>query len=344
LTSLPVSIALPGMIRPIQERTGIFSLTGGVIDCVYVREGQALKAFDLVASIKDFERNNQFALIEYEIAWRIDYINDLKILCNKETLLSSFNHLKHPALKQQHSRFIHSDQELVFSLNKAKKELDIAVHLTKEKVIAPKELFDKETEFNRLSAAREAFLSGQAIFWEQELAFKQQELKKLVSQHLQLVENEYQYKIKAPIAGIIQGVQTLYKGSVIQPGQLIGTISPEAELIAECFASPRNVGLLIPGQEVRFQIDAFDYKYFGILIGKIISIDNDYSLVDYKPIYKIRCSFEKSQVRLNNGYTGQLKKGMTLIARCTITERTLWQLLWDNWDDWLNPKNNLFVE
>lgn len=41
--------------------------------------------------------------------------------------------------------------------------------------------------------------------------------------------------------------------------------------------------------------------------------------------------------RPKNGYKGYLKKGMTLQARFIITERTLWQLLYDKVDDWINP-------
>jgi len=40
---------------------------------------------------------------------------------------------------------------------------------------------------------------------------------------------------------------------------------------------------------------------------------------------------------LKNGYEGKLKKGVTLQARFVVTERSLWQLLYDKVDDWVNP-------
>lgn len=340
LTHIPVSINLAGMIRPGQERTSVISLTGGIIDSIFVKEGENVASSDLMFRLKNYEKDNQLAWLDYEIKWRREYIHDLKTLQNKKSLSSAFSTLKHPVLRQQYYRFKFSDQELSFSLHKAKKELDLAIHLANEKVIAPKELFDKETEFNRLTAAREAFLVEQPLLWEQELDLKRQELRKLETERIQLFENEYRYLIKAPVSGIVQEINTLYQGSVIQAGQFLGTISPNAELMIECFASHRNVGLLLPGQEVRYQIDAFDYRYFGILTGKIIFIDNDFSILDHKPVFKIRCSISKSRLLLKNGYTGQLKKGMTLNARFIIAERTLWQLLWDTVDDWLNPLNH----
>ena len=40
---------------------------------------------------------------------------------------------------------------------------------------------------------------------------------------------------------------------------------------------------------------------------------------------------------LKNGYSRPLKKGMTLQARFVITKRSLWQLVYDKIDNWLNP-------
>jgi HlyD family secretion protein len=44
-------------------------------------------------------------------------------------------------------------------------------------------------------------------------------------------------------------------------------------------------------------------------------------------------------LKLKNGYKREIGKGMTLNARFEITERTLYELLYDKMDDWLNPGN-----
>ena len=99
----------------------------------------------------------------------------------------------------------------------------------------------------------------------------------------------------------------------------------------------QQVGLLKANEEVKFQIDAFDYNYFGIVTGKIVSIDNDYTIIDNKPVFKVRCLLDSSQVHLKNGFTGHLKKGLTLQARFMVTRRSAWQLLFDRVNNWLNP-------
>ncbi|MCH5717385.1 HlyD family efflux transporter periplasmic adaptor subunit [Niabella hibiscisoli] len=88
------------------------------------------------------------------------------------------------------------------------------------------------------------------------------------------------------MSGVIQGFNNLYEGSVVQAGQIIATISPESKLVAECYVNTRDVGLLKTGQAARFQVDAFDYNYFGVVTGKILSIDNDFSMVDEQPYLK----------------------------------------------------------
>lgn len=169
------------------------------------------------------------------------------------------------------------------------------------------------------------------------MAKYQAELSQLSAARSKISVNKKNFEIKAPVSGVIQGINSLYEGSMVQAGQTIATISPESNLVAECYVSTRDVGLLKIGQEARFQIDAFDYNYFGILTGKIISIDNDFSVVDNTPAFKVRCSFDDTQLHLKNGFTGKLKKGLSLQARFVVAERTLWQLLFDKIDDWLNP-------
>jgi hypothetical protein len=88
---------------------------------------------------------------------------------------------------------------------------------------------------------------------------------------------------------------------------------------------------------VRFQFEAFDYNYFGVLTGSIISIDNDFSVADNKPVFKVRVAFDSTQLLLKNGFKGELKKGLSFQAGFTVARRSLWQLLYDKMDDWLNP-------
>jgi HlyD family secretion protein len=249
----------------------------------------------------------------------------------------TLGNLRSPVYKQQISRFIYQQVEQKTGLSKASHELDINIQLAADSVIAQKELFDKRLENAKLQAAYAAFKTEQIAVWQQELAKNNLELSQLLAQQKQQQEQTRLYEVKAPVSGIIQNIGTRYIGGTLTAGETLCIISPEVNLLAECYVSTKDAGLLKAGQEVRFQVDAFDYNYFGILTGKVIAIDNDFTVVEGKPVFKVRCLFDTEQMHLKNGYSGRLKKGLTFQSRFVVARRTLWQLLWDKADDWLNP-------
>jgi HlyD family secretion protein len=144
-------------------------------------------------------------------------------------------------------------------------------------------------------------------------------------------------RIRTPVSGFIQDPNGHYSGNSIQAGELICSISPDGLLMGECYVLSKDIGLLKTGQVVRLQIDAFNYNYFGVVTGKIYSIDNDFVLLDKIRVFKVRCKLNERVLKLSNGYSGELKKGMGFQARFITCKRSLWQLLFDGLDDWLNP-------
>jgi membrane fusion protein, peptide pheromone/bacteriocin exporter len=59
-----------------------------------------------------------------------------------------------------------------------------------------------------------------------------------------------------------------------------------------------------------------------------------------QPVFKVRCQLVKQEVSLPTGYKATLKKGMSLRARFMVAKRSLFQLLYDKVDDWVNPNLN----
>ena len=330
-----ISVKSIGLTRPLNERTEIKPVLSGIIDSLFVKEGDTIKQGQLLATIKDNQTTPQLILNQFELKQRLEFIYDLEKLVNAKEYSSLI--LETPLYRQQLSRFQFqvSDQEA--AIKKATHEQDMYNKLLKDHVIARKEHFDKEIEAERLRAAFEAFKNDQLTSWQNDLQKYKSEVSQLTAQQKQIETDKRNHYIYAPVSGAIQNINSRYKGNFIAAGESLCIISPESNLIGECYVSTRDIGLLKIGQEARFQIDAFDYNYFGILTGKIISIDNDFSIVENKPVFKVRCTFDSTQLHLKNGYKGELKKGLTFQARFVVAERTLWQLLFDKVDDWLNP-------
>lgn len=182
--------------------------------------------------------------------------------------------------------------------------------------------------------------SQQLNKWQSQQITYQDKLEQLQTKEQQLNEERQQYLIKAPISGTIQNMKGIYVGSFVYPNQPLAQISPDTGLIAECYILPRDIGLIREGMEARFHISAFDYNQWGTLTGKIKEISKGVTIINNRPVFIVRSTLDQTFLELGNGYRGKLKKGMTFQARFTVARRSLFQLLFDNVDDWLNPKWN----
>ncbi len=144
-------------------------------------------------------------------------------------------------------------------------------------------------------------------------------------------------EIRAPVSGTLRELNVRFPGKSVQAGEIICTLNTSAQLMGECFVSSKDIGFLRTGQSVKFQFDAFNYVYFGTGSGIIYSIDSNYILLNNIPLFKVTCTLNERTLRLTNGYVGELRKGMSFQARFITCNRSLWQLLYDRLDDWLNP-------
>jgi HlyD family secretion protein len=108
-------------------------------------------------------------------------------------------------------------------------------------------------------------------------------------------------------------------------------------MLVIAYVQPNDIGFIKKDMNVRLQVDAFNYNQWGMAMGRVIAVPQDIKIIDNKPVFEVRCSLNKDFLQLKSGYKGYLKKGMTLQARFIVTERSLWQLLYDKVDDWVNP-------
>jgi membrane fusion protein, peptide pheromone/bacteriocin exporter len=343
ISSLPfihtdISIKSLGITRPVTERTEVKPIMTGIIDTIYFKEGEMVNKDAVILRLKDPNTKGKLIMNNFEISQREQFIHDLVILTSSNDLeFGAIEKLNAPLYKQQLTKFTHQKQDLDASLNKAKKELDINTPLAKDKIISGKEFYDIQINYQKLQSSYKAFIQEQLSTWQQELSRYKLELSQY-KQALNVVNTDATfYLVKAPTSGIIQGINTRYQGGLLQANETLCTISPEGDLIGECYVPTRDIGLLKIGQPVRYQMEAFDYNYFGVLTGKVTAIDNDFTVINNTPVFKVRCSFDSTQLHLKNGFTGTLKKGLNFQARFIVARRSLWQLLYDKMDDWLNP-------
>ncbi|MCH5717386.1 HlyD family secretion protein [Niabella hibiscisoli] len=183
LISLPfisttISTRANGITRPITERSEIRPVVSDIVEKLFYEEGQLVEAGAVIVSIKDEVSPVQAVSNNYDINQRRQFIHDLKILTASSGNVA-FSSLSSALYKQQLNRFKYQLADQQASIKKVQHELDMNNSLLNDKVIAPKEAFDKQVESEKLQAAYEAFTRNQIAQWQQELANYEAELLQL---------------------------------------------------------------------------------------------------------------------------------------------------------------------
>jgi hypothetical protein len=196
-------------------------------------------------------------------------------------------------------------------------------------------MYQYETQKNELATLKENQLST----WQTDLNNYQNSESEMNASLKQEVKNKELYIIKSPVNGTLDQFSGIYRNSSIQAGQSLAVVSPDSTLYFEVYVTPRNIGYLSVGMPVNFQIESFDYNEWGTIAGNVAEISSDF-LTDSKgenSYYKIKCCMRRNYLQLKNRRKGKLKKGMTVNAHFMITKRSLFDLLYQKIDEWVNP-------
>jgi membrane fusion protein, peptide pheromone/bacteriocin exporter len=341
---IDVSVQSTGIIRPTAERNEIRSLVAGTISETFIKENQVIQQGQTLFRLQTDMLDSKIRLNEVQQNERKQYINDLSqlVALNREKI-SILGTLTSPLYRQQYEQFRLLLAENQQTQKKRKREFDLNKKLVEEKVATQQELEDKEFALQTIQAQYQTTIERQISDWQTTLSQHRMALDELQAQQRQWLKERELYTIKSPIAGNISQLAGKYSSGYIQAGELLGVISPDSNLVVECYVSPKDIGLLRKNMKARMQIDAFDYNQWGLAEATVMEIANDLTMNEQQAFFKVKCRLEQSQLSLKNGYKGHLKKGMTLRSNFVVTKRSLFDLLYDKADDWLNPKTNEVV-
>ncbi|MBE9461033.1 HlyD family secretion protein [Dyadobacter subterraneus] len=340
IITVDVSVRSTGVIRSVNDKNEIKALVGGRLDSIFVTENQRVKKGQILLTIQTDILTEQNQLVKAQQGDFENQVKDLKTLLH---LSRTNNWSKKPGLqsglyKQDFALFWQKITEAKTTLYTVEKDYARSVKLHDVKAISEME-FDRAVLLHRNANNNiKTIMEEEEARWESELTQLEMKVRELNSKNEQYIREKDFYTIKAPISGTVQQLKGLQAGSSITSNEFLAEISPDASMVAEMYVLPKDIGLLHPGTLTRLQVDAYNYNQWGLVTGKVLSISNDvYTSGNQQPFFKVRCRLDQDALTLRNGYVGKLKKGMTLQARFLVTERTLFQLLYDKADDWLNP-------
>ncbi|MDN3675517.1 HlyD family efflux transporter periplasmic adaptor subunit [Flavobacterium branchiarum] len=212
------------------------------------------------------------------------------------------------------------------------------INLYDKDIIAKGEYEKYEYELRFANQALQSYITQQKATWENQKRDLEERLKNLNGTVDKINIESTNYFVLAPISGTVENFSGIQVGSYINASQSIASISAIDFLIVENNVSPNDIGLIQKNQKVKFQLDAFNYNQWGLLEGKVIDIDRNITMQGEQAFFKVRCALNSTAMQLQSGYKTNVSKGMTLTTRYIITRRSLFDLLFDKIDDWLNPK------
>lgn len=183
---------------------------------------------------------------------------------------------------------------------------------------------------------------SQLTTWQSDLNNYMNQYSEYQSDFKQQTKDKSLHVITSPVDGTLEQFHGIYAGSPLQEGTSIAVISPHAELLAECYVKPNDIGFIHPGMNVNLQVATFNYNEWGVLRGVVEHVSSDYIQDEQNnTFFKVRCQIETPYlVYKKTSRKGYIKKGMNVTAHFIITRRSLFDLLYQNIDEWINPAQN----
>jgi len=325
-----------GYIRPETERTEVRAFVGEIIEKVYVKENETVKKGDTILTLRTERIDVQLRFQQIKLNDITQHINDLqKLTAQQENIIFMSD-----VYRTEYELYVRREDEMLRQKAKAQKEYDRNKLLYIKEVIAEKEYDDHLQTLLSIQKEYATFLKSHQNKWKSELNKLLINQSEIFSTIQQLQREKQHYTICAPVSGTVEQFAGIYPGNIAITGQTLAIISPDSLLLVEVYMSPKDIGFIRQGNPVNILVDAFNYNEWGIVRGQVIEISGDIIIFENMPVFKVRCSMDKAFLKLSNGFRGDLKKGMTVRARFVITRRSLFQLLYQKVDDWLNPAQN----
>ena len=330
--TVDISSQSRGIIRSRTDNVPVTSAVSGKITAIKLKNNLLVQKGDTLLTISKENLETEKQLND------TIYTTNATILQDLEMVLKGKSNLQTSLIREEYYKFSTQKAELQSKVAQAQINFNRYKTLFDKSVIAKAEFEKYQFDLQFAKQALNSFVKQQMANWQNKKNELTLQLKNIAGNNNKLKIEAKNYVLIAPATGTIENFNGVQVGSVLNAPQPIAQISPVDNLVVESTVLPNDIGLIKPNQKVKFQLDAFNYNQWGLLTGKVIDIDKNITLQENQAFFKVRCALDSKELKLKSGYKTQVSKGMTLTTRYIITRRSLFDLLFDKVDDWLNPK------
>lgn len=331
-----------GQVVPFARTQIVQSEGGGSISVIHVREGDRVKAGQLLVELDTVqlgssaeEARSRVAALQSRMA-RLEAELFNKPLTFPQSVASypEFTTNQRQLFSRRQAAQAAELRSLQSMARLQQQELDLHEPLVKTGDVARSEIIRMRREIvetqGRISNIRTQYVRDiQAEFaqTEEELATAQQTLK-------QREDSLRGASLVAPTDGIVKYVALTTVGGVLRPGDEVLQIVPSGErLIVEAKVPPRDIAFIKRGQKARVNFDAFDNAVYGSGEGKVVYVSPD-TLAERGPdgaqstFYRVNLEVDISSMT-TRGDAGliDLQPGMTTNVEILTGSQTVWEYL-----------------
>lgn len=308
-----------GKVIPSSEVQVIQNLEGGIIQNIFVKEGQIVKKDQILMQIDNTrfmasyaEAEKKIDALEIEIIRLNAEISDTKPVF-PDKFIKTYPHLVQDQLSLYESRMRELNQ-LKKSLELAQKELDLTRPLLKGGSVSEVEVIRLERSVSEIKGNIEKFKSEEL----DKLNKARTELFALIEANKADKDRLTRTTVRSPVYGIVKQIKTTTIGGVVQPGSDLLEIVPlDDTLLIEAKIRPSDIGFIHPGQKAMVKITAYDFSIYGGLEGVVEHISAD-TIIDEKTDKKEE-SYYIVKVRTDKNYLGTEKKPLPIIPGMQAT-------------------------
>lgn len=331
-------IRAPGTVIVSSRSQVVQIVDGGVLRSLHVREGDAVKAGDLLAELdtvrfeasSDEVRAKVISLkaaierLEAELTGR-----ELRFpseIASYRDIVEAEHNLYERRKQSQKAELEGIDQSIAL----ARQEMEIVTQLSASGDASKSELLKARRQLSELESARTNKLNAYRQDAQTQLAKANadyEQARQLLTQRRQALEST---KLRAPMSGLVKNVQVTTLGAVFRPGDELLQIVPSDEpLIIEARVRTADVAFLRKGLKANVKLDAYDYTVYGSLKGHVTYISpdtlKDDMQRDEEPYYRVHIQIDHIPTQHRDAV--EVLPGMTARVEIITGERTVAQYL-----------------
>ena len=272
-----------GIVIATAKKQEIQSANDGVIEEIFVVEGQSVKKDEVIAKLDQSQFQASYEAIKSKVAALESTISRLKAEVFKKEMRFTPLSIEYPDFMSSQQELFKRRQEalndeigvLQNSLDLARDELNLNIPLVKTGDIGTIELIKlkrqvADLEGQIVNRKNKYFQESQAELtkYEEELSSQKQEL---ADKTVTLGRAE----IVSPMDAIVNNILITTKGAKVRAGDVIMQLVPVDELVIEAKLSPSEISFVKVGQKASVKLDAYDFSIFGGFEGKVKHISSD---------------------------------------------------------------------